>query len=299
MDRRRTILDVLLVVSLAPVMTSTPVAAQRGPIVVLGPYTVPRSEVRQLHSDSVGIDYLLYVSLPRSYGTSLGRYPLIVTLDADYAFPLTHAVVEHFVDRGDLPEMIVVSIAYEGAREDLEVYRRQRTRDYTPTATMEGGYGPTYQQFSGGGPRFRAFVAHELLPFLSATYRLKPGDRTFVGHSYGGLFGAYLLLTRPDLFSRYVIVSPSLWYDERVIFDVERAYAASHDSLPARVFLAVGARENPRMERDLADFEERLRSRGYRGLVLGRRVFLQERHNSVFPAALTRGLRFAFGRAGP
>lgn len=298
--KSHTVVQALLV---TPVLTAvawvSALAAQGDPGTMLPPYTVPRSEVRRLHSDSVGVDYLLYVSLPRSFSGGLSRYPLIVTLDADYAFPLAHAVVEHFVDRGDLPEMIVVSIAYEGARDDLDLYRRDRTRDYTPTATLEGGYGPAFQRFSGGGPRFRAFIAHELLPFLDNTYRLTPGDRTFVGHSYGGLFGTYVLLTCPELFSRYVLVSPSLWYDDRVVFDLERVYAARHDSLPARVFLAVGERENSRMADDLATLERRLRAREYRGLVLGRRVFTEERHNGVFPAALTRGLRFVFGRDRP
>ncbi len=268
------------------------------------PVTLPHSELHRLHSDTVGVDYLLYVSLPRDYATHRERYPLVITLDADYAFPLTHAVVEHFVDRGNLPAMIVVSIAYDGARDDIAVYRRNRTRDYTPTHTLEGGYGPEFQRHSGGGPKFQAFIAEELLPFLESTYRVKPGDRTLVGHSYGGLFGTYVLLTRPDLFSRYVLVSPSLWYDGKVAFAMEQAYADAHDDLRARVFFGVGSRENPPRTRlamvdDLAELEARLQARRYRGLSVASRVFPDETHNSVFPAALTRGLRYVFDRGSP
>jgi predicted alpha/beta superfamily hydrolase len=295
----RAVLSGLLVGPLALASTLRAQTAAADP-----PYTLPRTEVRRLHSDSVGLAYQLYVSLPRDYAASQRRYPLLVTLDADYAFPLAHAVVEHFVDRGDLPPMIVVSIAHAGARDDLQEYRRHRTRDYTPTHTLRGGYGPAMQRYSGGGANFRAFIAAELFPFLEAAYRLQPGDRTLVGHSYGGLFGTYVLLTRPELFSGYVLVSPSLWYDGKLAFRLERTYAAGHDRLAARVFLAVGAHENPPATRlamvdDLAELERRLRARGYRELAHRSHVFPDETHNSVFTAALTRGLLYVLGRSGP
>ena len=37
---------------------------------------------------------------------------------------------------------------------------------------------------------------------------MRAGIPTFIGHSYGGLFGAHVLLTEPELFKRYVIVIP-------------------------------------------------------------------------------------------
>jgi predicted alpha/beta superfamily hydrolase len=258
------------------------------------PYQVPHTDVRKLHSEIVSLDYVLYISLPRNYATSSETYPVVFTLDADYAFALAHNIVEHFVDRGNLPEMIIVSIAYEGASQEMPTYRRQRTRDYTPTFTLEGGYGPDFQKYSGGGKNFLEFIAEELIPFIAAQYRVRPNDRTFVGHSYGGLFGAYVLLTQPETFQRYILVSSSFWYDDRVIFRLEKSYGDTHGSLPAKVFFAVGGLENQPMLDDMQELIKILQSRSYKELTIASHVFEDETHNSVFPAALTRGLRAVF-----
>lgn len=259
------------------------------------PVTLPRTEVRDLPSKAVaGVTYRLYVALPRDYAGGTKRYPVVYLLDADYSFAIARNVVEHLADRHRLPWAIVVGIAYAGPPR----YRENRTRDYTPTHVPTGGYGPEVQDLSGGGPDFRRFLAEELIPFVDRTWRTT-GERTLVGHSYGALFGAWVALTRPRLFDHYVLVSPSLWYDGRMMFEVEKAYAAAHDSLPATVYLAVGSREgNARrdMVGDLRLLARRLEDRGYAGLGVRADVLDGETHDSVFPRALSDGLR-AFGAA--
>ena len=37
-----------------------------------------------------------------------------------------------------------------------------------------------------------------------------------------------------------VLVSPSLWWDDNVSFKYKEAYAASHKSLPLRIFMSMG-----------------------------------------------------------
>src|SRR5882724_2533502 len=183
------------------------------------PFVVPNSEVVTLHSQKDGEDYLLYISLPRDYGKDpQHRYPVIYTLDADYSFALAANTTTHFTDRGNLPPMIVVSIAYPGGITDLDQYHLHRTHDYTPTYSPAGGYGPAVQKYSGGGDQFRDFITDELFGYVESDYQADPHDRTLVGHSYGGLFTTYMLLTRPEAFQRYIIVSASLWYDGKMIF---------------------------------------------------------------------------------
>ena len=278
---------------------STLALAQNGATDESAAYTLPHTEVRTLSSEITGVDYVLYISLPRNYNTAGERYPVVYTLDADYAFALTHNIVEHFVDRRNLPPMMVVSIAYPGASQDIPVYRRNRTRDYTPTHTLEGGYGPAFQKYSGGGEKFREFIAQELQPFTEKNYYADPRDRTFVGHSYGGLFGSFVLISKPEMFQRYILVSPSLWYDNKVIFEMENKFAAQRDNLHARVFLGVGSYENQpqhgrAMVDDLMALEAALNAHNYSDLHINSHVFPDETHNSVFPSALTRGLRVVF-----
>ncbi len=271
-------------------------------------YTLPRTRVLTLkRADDTGVDHVLYLSLPRDYQQTTHSYPVVYLLDPDYSFALAHNIVEHFVDRGDLPPMILVGVGYPGKSQDKVAYRRHRTRDYTPSHTFEGGYGPAFQTLSGGGPAFRDFFAKQLIPWIGKNYRTSD-NRALVGHSYGGLFATYVLLTTPDLFDRYLAVSPSYWYDQRLIFRLEQQAAEKLDDLAARVFLSVGElesvssaplrgdpphRRQPMVE-DLERLARRLRARNYPRLELATQVFPDENHNSVFPAALTRGLRWLF-----
>src|SRR6185436_3142195 len=98
------------------------------------PYTLPNTQVRQLQSTTNNAIYRLYIATPPEYATSGKSYPVVYMLDADYSFALTRNVVQHFSDRGKLPEMILVAIAYPGAADDMEIYYANRKRDYTPSS---------------------------------------------------------------------------------------------------------------------------------------------------------------------
>jgi predicted alpha/beta superfamily hydrolase len=263
------------------------------------PYAIPDTQILHLHSKQTGSDYDLYIATPPDARTSGKAYPVVYMLDADYSFALVRNIVRHFADRGDLPELILVAIAYPGAASNRDIYRRNRTRDYTPVYAPDGGYGAEFQRLSGGGPKFRGFLAKELFPFIERKLPAAKGDRAIIGHSYGGLFAAYVLLTEPQLFNRYIIVSPSLWYANHTAMTMTDGAAKSGLRPQARVFLAVGAAENqPQADRsmvdDLKEFAGKLKR--LPGLHAHLQVFEGETHNSVFPGAVTRGLRVVFDR---
>lgn len=270
----RPIPQLLLVVAAAAFLRGTAFAE---------PVSLPRTSIRNVVAEANGIEYKLYVSLPRGYETSKERYPVIVLLDPDYSFAIAYNVVEHLADRNHLRWAIVVGIAYAGPNQ----YRLHRTRDYTPIASPDGGYGPEYQKSSGGGAKFLQFLREQLIPMIDRSYRTTE-ERILVGHSYGGLFTSWVLLTSPDLFRGYIIVSPSLWYRDRWLFGLGPA-----ESTPAvRAYLTVGSLEgNGRnMQGDLRRLAERLRKIG--GIDVRHEVLEDETHNSVFPSAFSRGIRY-------
>ena len=272
-------------------------SARAGELGVGAPYSPFQTTVHQFHSLVTGAEYNVYVSLPRGYDSSRKRYPVVILQDGDYSFPIAQSVVLHMTDRDRLPEMIVVGLAYRGGIEDLPIYRMNRTRDFTPTRSTEGGYGPEFQAVSGGAAGYASFLKDELRPFLEATYRTKSKDWTYVGHSYGGLFGTYVLLNEGKLFQRYLLVSPSLWYDGQVMMKEAAEKAPSLRKTYVSVFLAVGADENPRMADDLRAFADIMRNGAEGGVTVDIKVFPEENHDTVFPAALSRGLRVLFNRA--
>lgn len=257
------------------------------------PMRLDRTEVRVLKSKINDVDYELRVALPHGYGVSGKRFPVVYTLDADYSFLIVRNIVDHLSERGDLDEVIVVGIAYGGPLQ----YRLNRTRDYTPVFVSDGGYGREIQKVSGGGPEFIAVIEMEIIPLIDENYATLEGDRTLTGHSYGGLFTVWTMLTRPDLFRRTIAVSPSLWYDDHLMMRIEKQFAETHRSLPVRAYLCVGSRERNSersMVAGLERFSERLRSRRYAGLALESHVLADETHNSVYPRGISNGLRFVF-----
>lgn len=276
--------------------TPAPPAAHPTPVA----FTLPDTRIESLHSTANGIDYKLYVALPPGFDAGGGadrndsNYPLLVLLDADYSFPIAHAIAAHLRERNDLPALVVVGIAYAGP----PAYRLNRTRDYTPTHVPDGGYGADIQRHSGGGPAFADFIERELLPHLRARYRTT-GKRVLVGHSYGGLFGAWALLERPDLFDGYILASPSLWYDTHLPLRLEAALPAPRRAFAARVYAATGALEvnaERDMPEDLRRFAARLSRERYPNLELRAEILDDETHNSVFPRALSNGLRYHWSR---
>ncbi len=276
--------------------------------------SVLRFDDRYALNDTRVIDYVtpdnvrqfkLYISLPRNYEKRTAeRFPVIFLLDADYSFAITRNLLRHYTDRGQARESIIVGIAYPGAEDDIDIYHRTRTRDYTPSFTLENGYGPEIQKLSGGGPAFLKVLADDILPEIDRRFRTDPAERMLVGNSFGGVFATYALLHRSDLFRRYLIVSPSLWYDNRMIFAEAKKFIAEHRSLPVKVFWSVGGEENqPPPEGSpmvdyLVEFAALMKDAkldGYESTVM---VFPDETHNSVFPAALSRGLRVLYDYKG-
>jgi hypothetical protein len=282
-------------------------AVARADEAAVEPYTLPNTQVRQLQSAGNNAIYRLYIATPAEYATSGKSYPVVYMLDADYSFALTRNVVQHFAERGKLPDMILIAIAYPGAADDMEIYQSNRKRDYTPSASTAIGYSSNGRDQQsdldgrngqgGGAEVFHTFIADQVVPYVEAHFPVSK-DRTFIGHSYGGLFGTYVLLTDPDLFNRYVIVSPSLWFDNGLMLRVE-AQEAARRTVPAQAYFAIGSRETQAttgapMVQQLKQFTKRLEAQRNNGLRVTLDVRDGETHESIFPGAVTRGLEVVF-----
>jgi predicted alpha/beta superfamily hydrolase len=158
---------------------------------------------------------------------------------------------------------------------------------------------------SGGAAKFLGFIRDELMPFIDAKYPTNPKDRAYWGDSLGGLFGCFVLFTRPDTFNRYIIGSPSIWWAGEDVLKLAEEYGKTHADLPANVFMGVGGLEEVgalasfRMVTDVFRLEGMLRAKKYPGLQLTTRVFPDESHTTVAAMNLIRGLVSVFGPAAP
>jgi predicted alpha/beta superfamily hydrolase len=173
----------------APAQTDTGVPLVRGVT-----YRLPSRALDQTRT----ID----VSLPAGYDAGADRrYPVLVVLDADFEQEIAAAVARYYAEAGMVPPMIVVGI---------------RTPDRVQlmtTAPLAGFSAPPDARDPGGAPRLLAFVGDELLPWVERSFRTD-SMRVLVGHSLGGLFAAYALARRPALFTGWVLLEPSLWWND-------------------------------------------------------------------------------------
>ena len=258
------------------------------------------------HSRFTGQDYNVYVLLPGSYRQSDRRYPVLYVPDIDEAFLLARGSIfwmglDRYLGTGDvLEEFIVVGVPLRC--DDPDDWARRRFFDLTPTEDKEvnASLGKRLhgEVRTGGAPLFLRTLKEELIPYIGSSYRTTP-ERGLAGHSLGGLFAAYAWLNDDNTFSRYLISSPSLWWNDGELLKSEASIAESGKALHGRVFLSVGAREGRRMVSPIGDFAAAITKHAYPGLRLESYVFEGENHLSVVPEAFSRGLNFLYARSQP
>ncbi len=276
----------------------------------------PLGDTDVCYATSSHVDEVFKIFVGRCATARAERPPaLLCVTDGNGYFGAAVDIVRLLQLSRHLPPLIVVGIGYRAAT--MADTLPQRTRDLTPT--RDDRFSRVFPDLTdtGGAAPFLAFIGDELVPWVHETYGTDPKRTALFGHSLGGLFATYVLHTAPDTFSRYVIGSPSYWWDRGAAFRLEQAYAATHDDLRARVFMGIGAGEThegrQREAANLSD-EERaitasrtiemvdemeqmataLRSRSYPRLRLDTAVFPDEFHISVPTLTLSRGLRTLF-----
>lgn len=260
-------------------------------------YELIGTEVHDLPDQARNIPYQLFVSLPASYADNPQKhYPVVYVTDADYGFAMLRSIGRRMNNAGPrVEEFILVGLSY-GTGEDPIASRR---RDYTPTP--RGPSEAPADALHGESLKYRDYIQSAVFPFVEQRYRTMPDRRVFVGHSYGGLLGAQILLTRPDMFSRYLLGSPSFWFDKGYLLKQAPALLDGRPNLKAKVFMYVGEFEALRkgdrrymqevdMVADNAAFSAMLRARQYPGLELSDEVLEGEDHLSVAPQGFTHGL---------
>ena len=107
------------------------------------------------------------------------------------------------------------------------------------------------------------------------------------------------MLRRPDLFNRYLLASPSVWWDDRVILRLPAAETAPAAS--ARIYLSVGDQEERPgavpMITNARAAQDRITGLGRANLETTVDILAGEIHHSTIPASVSRGLRWLFAPA--
>lgn len=259
------------------------------------------TEIFRIDSESVQDGFLIKVAFPRDYYETSARYPVLYVTDAETNFGALQYVVQRLAKDRLIPELIVVGVAYDTSYDD---FYRLRARDLRPSLPEDPRLDLGGRPDEGKGQQFAEFLRSELIPEIDQTYRTLPGDRAYYGHSYGGLFGVWSLMYESDLFNRYVILSPSLWWGELWYGTPRTSHGyhilperAASDGTPetdARVFVGSGELE-PRIDELQAIWADAIRPHLDPSVSMRDVIYDDETHRTIFGRGLMDGLRYIYG----
>ena len=194
-------------------------------------------------------DVTIYV--PDSARRSADPLPLLILNDGQNLFEpdRAHVAGQHWrvaetmdalLAAGRIPPMLVAGIDHGGP---------QRIVEFTPT--------PGDQPGAGGAAAYGRVVMSHLLPYLRRAYnaRVDPDGLAMGGSSLGGLVTLAVARQFPGRFGRLLVMSPSVWWDDRVI--LKRLRRVGFHPRP-RVWLDIGRREGARAITDARELRDAL-----------------------------------------
>ena len=203
------------------------------------PFTI--GETKILKSEILTENRTLNIYLPEEFNKEKS-YPVIYLLDGSSNEDFLHIVglVQFYVMSFNMPEFIVVGIA--------NIDRKRDFTFHTDLKDLQAEY-PT----TGHSAKFIDFLEKELQPFINKTYKTTE-TKYIIGQSLGGLLASEILLKRPSLFTHYLIVSPSLWWDDESLLRQTKTLLDKQKAMNKYVYISVGMQEHKTMIKDAKDF---------------------------------------------
>src|ERR1700712_1876663 len=187
--------------------------------------------IEEIQSAQLAEKRILNIYLPEGYNKKdTTKYPVIYLLDGSADEDFIHIVglvqFNSFEWINQVPKSIVVGIATV-----------DRRRDFTFPTTIQKDK-KTYPT-TGHSDKFIAFIENELQPFIETKYKTN-ATKTIIGESLGGLLVTEILLKKPKLFNKYIIVSPSLWWDNGSLLSQNPILLQDNFNQQTDIYIAVG-----------------------------------------------------------
>ncbi|MFN8354436.1 MAG: alpha/beta hydrolase-fold protein [Spirosomataceae bacterium] len=247
--------------------------------------------VDQLQSVELGEKRIVNIYLPEGYNPAdTTRYPVVYLLDGSADEDFIHVVglyqFNNFSWINRVPKSIVVGIANVDRRRDFT---------YPTTVAEDAKRSPT----AGKSGRFIQFIEKELQPYMAAHYKTNT-SKTLIGQSLGGLLATEILLKKPQLFNKYIIISPSIWWDNGSLLTLPSVVHQKSFTMPTQVYIGVGKEglaptATPHvMEVDANLLVERLKNSESKSLTVYFDYLPQENHATITHQAVFNALRLLY-----
>ena len=211
------------------------------------------------HSRYLEHDRTAVVYLPPDYDpATVVRYPVLYLHDGQNVFDQATSFGEEWhvdetaqelITSGRIEPIIIVGVYNTGDH---------RIDEYTPTTSTDAKLGGR----GGHADDYGRMLVEELKPFIDETYKTLPAaaNTAIGGSSLGGLLTMHLGLRYPTAFGKLAVLSPSVWWDGRVILD---EVAAISDKPQQRIWLDAGVREGERVIADARLLRDALVAKGW------------------------------------
>ena len=124
-------------------------------------------------------------------------------------------------------------------------------------------------------------------------YRVAP-FKVLLGHSLGGLFAVHAMLTDPKPFDAYVVVSPSVYWRDRILIKDAARLFERNPRFKSFLYLATSGRENERTATSVAELAQLLADAAPDSLVWEFHTYQEENHLTVPQISLYEGLTALF-----
>lgn len=239
---------------------------------------LPIGEQVQFKSTILSEVRLLNVYLPEGYSKDSAKvYPVIYVLDGSMNEDFIH--ITGLVQFGSfpwinmLPQSIVVGIS-----------NIDRKRDFTfPSNNLKDkAQFPT----TGASSLFIKCIEKEIQPLIENEYKTS-GQKTIIGQSLGGLLATEILISKPALFNHYIIVSPSLWWDNTSLLQKNIIVPKSD----IKVYIASG-KEGYKMKKNAKQFYKRIKGKQH---INSHFEYLKEyNHANILHKAVYKAFKLGF-----
>ena len=194
----------------------------------------------QIKSKNTGHDYLIQIYKPPVAPPQHG-YPVLYILDGNATFP-SAANIAQSIGAGSaklgLDPLMIVAVGYP-QQKTFDV--QKRAYDYTPKPSAEFQAQGKYKY--GGADKFINFLNDELKPEIAKQFPVNSQQQSLYGHSFGGLLVLYHFFQKPNAFQRYLAASPSLWFDQGMLFQKLNHWQSQKQSNSPMLLTTVGTHE--------------------------------------------------------
>lgn len=239
-------------------------------------------EVVTIDSKILSESRRLNIYLPEDYKVSdTLKYPVIYVLDGSMNEDFVHIVglVQFFNLQMNMPKTIVVGIANIDRKKDFTfpTIDKKLKKDFPST---------------GGSRKFIDFLENEVQPYINANYPTND-QKMLIGQSLGGLLATEILFKKPTLFTDYIIVSPSLWWDNETLLKDAKMFLGAHKKMPVNVYVSVGT-EGEIMEREARTFAQLLKNSGKPNLKTEFLFLPKENHVTILHQSVNDTFKLMF-----